>query len=779
MIVTGSRTLAARKTEATAVSDRRTIAGGTPEDRFSSAEKGRPLVLAYGQFQVPASYITPIWNDRAVKDSGGAKKSAEQMGSYTYYGRYAVAFCYGPLSEATELRVSDKAIWTGPITRTSGNAAGVAITTDLGPAMLYWGNDTQNADPTLQTLNASQPGFRGRVVLVFSDCNFGRAPSPPQVTLVGKRHLSLLSISTHQLSGDAVLPEVLYDVFTNALYGARVPAEKIGKASFEAAATTIIAEDLGASPVFTEANKLRDAVSRLCTYMRAVCYYDGGKITLKLLRDNPAEEALEIGPDDLVDPPEPDPGDWSATWAKTRVTFTDKDNNWERDVAAYTDPANAKIRGYVVEEDVEREWFTRRAVAKADTARIGTLNGIPLAVYPGLRLLPKHRGIRPGRLLKLVYPKLNIVAAYVRAEKVVIGGPSDPVVTVDAVQDPARQTTLGYVPAGSESGLPGYTRAPLVAPTVRVATLTNTLKEGFADGLLVATNRPTGLCVRHETWFTWNPSVASYGRLSAGTTFPVHGTILWWVRKGAGWIVRFKVAGSFDVPLMAGIAESFQDHYFVAGRRVVRTTPASDAHALLCVVAKRKLGGRFAAVAADTFDIEVEGGQLGTTDLALETTGAGASVPTGTAYLGLIDAFTILRSDTLAFDRNQANDPADSALRRYIKTLVGDDQALLELGDVSAVEFKRADASMDPAGSYSPTWGTRAKTAYEMADDECGLEYASAAGADYANVSDLDEALGKVYAGTATADDTALLADLDDVLGAYLGNANGIYNDTP
>lgn len=779
MIVTGRRDLIARKAEATAVSDRKTIAGGMPEERFSTAEKARPLTLAWGQFHIGASYITPIWNDRKVQGDSGGKKTAGGGGVYKSYGRIAYTFCHGPLSELTELRVENKAIWTGPLTRTSGNVNGVAITTTLGPAMFYWGSESQVADPTMETLVADQPGFRGSVYLVFSDCLFGNAASPPQVTLVGKRHLSILTISTHQLSGDAVLPEVLYDIFTNPRYGAKLAAEKIDKASFEAAAEVIIDEDLGVSPVILEANNLRDAVSRICTYMRAVPYYDGGKLTLKLLRDDPAEVPLDLGPDDFVDPPEPEPGDWSGTWAQTRVTFTNKDGNWERDPIAYTDPANARIRGHIVAEDVEREWITRLSVAKAEAARIGTLHGIPLATWPGLRLLPKHRSIRPGRLLKVVYPKLNIVAAYLRAESVTVGGPNDPIVTVDAVEDPARQTTLGYVPAGSESGLPGYTRAPLVAPTVRVATLTTGLKEGSADGLLVACSRPTGLSVRHETWFTWNPSVASYGRLAASTAFPIYGTILWWMRQGTGWVVRFKVAGSFDISLMAGIAESFVDHYFVAGRRVVRTSPASDAHALLCVLAKRKLGGRFAAIAADTFDIEVEGGQRGTLDLALETTGAGASMPTGMAYLGTIDAFTILRSDTLAFDRNQANDPADSALRRYIKTLVGDDQAILELGDVSAVEFKRADTSMDANGSYSPTWGAKAKTAYEMADDEFGLQYAGAAGADYANVSDLDEALGKVYDGTATSEDTALLASLDDVLGAYLGNANGIYNDTP
>jgi hypothetical protein len=814
MIVSGDRSLLNRRREATVASDRKTVLGGLPEERFfTSAEKARPLPLAYGQFQVGSVAITPIWDQRAVKQGGGKgeKKGGGDSAVYKYSGSFAVAFCHGALDELTELRTADATIWKGPLTRNTGNANGIEIETTLGPALLFWGTDSQTdtlpggLDPTslawkrwaflwLMTwffnlgtppvppsegIAGEQAAMRGTCYIVFLLADFGYSPAPPQITLIGKRRLSLLSISTHSLSGDAVLPEVLYDIFTNARYGAKLAADKINKASFEAAAEVIIAEDLGASPVITEANNLRDAVSRLLTYMRGVCYYDGGKLVLKLLRDDPAEVAIEIGPDDLLDPPEPEPGDWSATWAQTRVTFTNTTNDWERDAIAYTDPANAKVRGHIVPQDIEREWMTRQSVAKAEAARVGTLNGIPLATYPGLRLLPKHRGIRPGRLLKLVYPKLNIAAAYLRAESVTVGGPNDPSVTVDAIEDPARQTTLGYVPAGSDIGFPGSLRFPLIAPTVRVATLTTDLKEGSADGLLVACSRPTGLCVRHETWFTWDPAQASYGRLAAGTAFPIFGTVLWWMRQGTGWILRFKIAGAFDTPLMAGISESFQDHFFVMGRRAVRTAPASDTHALLCVLAKRKLGGRFAAISTDTFDIEVDGAQRGTTDLALETTGAAASMPTGMAYFGQIDAFTLLRSDTLAFDRAQGNDPADSQRRRYIKTVVGDDQAILELGDVSAVEFKRSDTSMDPAGSYSPTWGSKAKTAYEVADDEWGLQYAATPGADYANVTDLDEALGKVYEGTATAADTALLASLDDVLGAYLGNANGIYNDTP
>lgn len=777
MIISGERSFPARTLEVASRSTRKTFAGGLPEDRFSSAEQARALPLAYGQFQLGAAFIAPIWGDHKEK-SDGSKKLGGALG-YEHFGYYAIAFCLGPITELTELRVADKAIWTGPLTLDSGNQDGVVITTDLGSAIFKWGTEVQTATTEMAAVHAQQPGLRGACYLVPLDWSFGTIATPPQVTLIGKRQLAALSISQHSLSGDAVLPEVLYDILTHPRYGARVLAERIDKDSFEAAAETIIGEDLGASPVFREAATLREAVAKLLTYMRGVRYFTGGKIALKLIRDDPAEVATEITSDDLEDPPEPEAGDWASTWGMTRISYTNAANNWERDVYAYPNAANARIRGYWVPQDVDREWFTRLDVAKREAAIIGTGGGLPLASYAPLRLKPSFRTVRPGQLLKLVYPKLNISAAYLRAEKVTVGGPDDPAVTIHAVGDPSRQTTLGYLPSGSESGQPGYTRPPLVAPTVRVATLTSELKEGYADGLLVAFSRPTGLSVRHETYFTWDPAQASYGRLAQGTAFPVFGTIVWWLRTAAGWVFRFRVAATFDAGSMAAIAESFQDYYFVAGRRVVVTSPADDDHKLLCVLAKRRLGGRFAAISADTFDVEVEAAQQGTEDLALETLAAGASAPTGMAFFGLLDTFTILRSDSLAFDRNQGNDPADAALRRYIKTVVGDDQSLLALADVSATELKRLDTSMDPAGSYSPDWGSRAKTAYELTDDECGLQYAGTPGADYAQVSDLDEALGRVYEGTASADDTALLSDLDEVLGAYLSNANGIYNDSP
>ncbi|MGH8722154.1 MAG: phage tail protein, partial [Burkholderiales bacterium] len=403
----------------------------------------------------------------------------------------------------------------------------------------------------------------------------------------------VLTLAQHSLGGDAVLPECLYDVLTHPRYGVGLSPEVIDKASFEAAGATIIAEDFGASPVVRNESTLRNVVGQMLTYMRGVLYYDGGKIRLKLLREEVGESVTDITVDDLEEPPEPVPGEWASTWGQTRVTCLDKENAWEKTVIAYNDPANIRVRGTVVAQTIEREWITRTSVAKAEAARLGTLHGLPLATC-SMRLRPAFRTLRPGQLLRLTYPKLNLAETFFRAEKVRAGGPADPAVHVDAIEDPARQTTLSYVPASIDAGQPGRVIEALAPATVRLAVLPDDLKAGSLDGMLVAISRPTGITVRNEVHFTWDPSSASYALLASSSRFPVYGACQWWRRGTDGaWVVRFKVAGSYESGRIAAMAGTFDDLYLFTGRRLEGPPLPGDFHQMEPAILRRKIGGRF------------------------------------------------------------------------------------------------------------------------------------------------------------------------------------------
>lgn len=759
----------------TVKSSKRTFAG-IDEGRLASSEQAKPLTLAFGTFRTSGGWISPIFNDRAVPITIDTKISDPVTVGYNYFGYFAKALCAGPVDELTEILVGDKTLWSGSVVRSGLNAEGVDLTTEIGEIRLYWGNDVQTADEDLQSLRADQPAFRGVCYIVAKDVLFGQTPTPPDFQFELRRTLSEITLTDHDLDGDANLAEVLYFLHVDQRFCAGLPLAEVDRASFESSGEILIDEDLGASPVFSNPSEMREVAERILSYIRGVRYFDGGKLKLKLLRDD-GETPIEITENDLLDEPEITPGDWADTWNETRVTYTNRENFWETDVQPYHDPANAEIVGATVQREINREWITRSSVAKVEANRIGTEAGLPLSTIK-LSLKPRFRTLSTSSICKLVYPRLNITAFYFRPERIQIGGPDDPQVEVEGLEDATRNIALGYVPAGDELGHPGRIPQPLAAPTVRIGVLPTALKDGAADGMLVAVSRPTPLTVRKGIYFTWDPTLASYGQLSSGASFPIYLEVISWKRFGSNWVVRVQVKHSHEIPIIADFVEGFEDLYFISGRRVVETG-GSDTHDLELIWAKRAIGGRFAAIDTDLFDIEVEPAQFSTEDFSLETSLAGSSGPTKVGYFGRLGDFTLIQSDSLAFERDLGNDAADSAKRRYFKAIVGDLEAMLSLGDVSAVEFKRSDTSMDPNGSYSPTWGSEARTSYELFDDEGGLEFEGVSGAEYLEIDDLDEALGRFFEGTHTAEDSTLWDDVDDVIGAYSENDNGIYNDSP
>lgn len=688
---------------------------------YGTNEAARPLPLFYGMQKIGGTFITDLFRKRAEPITrsyqSGKNSTATTTTGYNYYSTYALALALGPVDELKEILANDDVIWSGTLLRTGADSNGMSsVTTELGVIRIYWGTPTQNVDGLLATLvvdegagavAAPQSAYRHFCYVVCDGLFFGQSTSPPNLQFVLVRKTSGLSISAHHINNDAVLPEVIYDLFTNKVYGAGVPASRIDMATFEAAAQTLIAEDLGMSPLITSSAKMRQVVADMMPYVNGSVYRQGGKIMFALARETMGPVTV-YGPNDLVDEPEIGQKTWTDTFNESRVSFNDRARSFQPNVASYNDLGNTDIVGGIVQREFPRKYITRESVAYKLAAAIGKNAGVPSSTV-SLKL-KSTVSIYPGQSFDLNYPPLGIISKPYIVKTVKDSGPKNPVIEVEAEEDLSRLSAATYVPANDFQST--IVTAGVQNAVVRVAGISSTQKDGRADGLLVCPSRPNGLINGGEIYSSWSLS-SGWSLLSTVSTYPLIANTNRWRRYGANFLLDLTLTHDHDQSAIQAYRDSLVELYIVTGLRRVRRTGPVDEHQIVASWSLIRPGGRFELVAARRWEIEVIAGRIGTTPFALEQfqTPADGYYPTTTAYIGLRGDFQVLPSDNYFFDRLGGNDPADTDQKRYVRVLTKTATDIEELVDGATVNFDRNDSTMNASGTYSASWGARAANA--------------------------------------------------------------------
>ena len=386
-----------------------------------------PIPVLSGIRKVAGTYLTALFDNKAkaIKEKmGSGKTSTTVTTGYNYYASFALALCMGPVDSIRAIYANDEAIWQGNITRGGSNSATIATT--LGNITLYWGTASQPTDPTLAGYcgvgAGAMPAYRNVCYIVAHQLFFGTSTNPPNLAFVLERHLNLLPISAHSISDDAVIPEVIYDLLTNPVYGAAVPTGIIDTASFTAAAQQTIAEDVSASPLLESTGEMRGVLGELLSYINGALASVDGKIRFMLQRATTGT-VPNIGLDDLLEEPSITRPSWADTWSETRVSYTDRDRIFDSNVAVFSDAANASIAG-ITQKEIQRPHVTRASVAARLAMAIGTQGGIPLSSVK--LVLNPSAPIQPGTQFNLAYSPLGIATLPLIAKDVTLGAPDNP-----------------------------------------------------------------------------------------------------------------------------------------------------------------------------------------------------------------------------------------------------------------------------------------------------------------------------------------------------------------
>lgn len=715
---------------------------------------------------------------------------------FLYYGGIVQAICYGPVTRLTKVRNGDTVIWTGDIDQTSRDSDGkTTLSTELGSLDFYWGRSDQNPSSILAAAlidygsgptTVPIPAWRNLCYVVGQDIAFGTQTTPPTLRFEYERKLDLLTLSAHDVSGDALIPEVIYDVFTNAFALAGLDPALIDTQSFVDACETLILEGIGVSPFLDETRSVRDFVGTLLTYIDAFLYREQGIIKIKLIRKESTSGIPTLDEDAMTEEPQITNEGWDETWNFTRLIFNDRENNWDENaVEPWDDQANAAIVGEMVPKDVELSYVTRRAVAKILAKRKGIQGGIPQVRFK-LSLLPSYSTLRPGDLVFVSNAKLNVSNKLARIHDVEVKN-SGAGVEVVAFSENTRVETNDYVPPADDifNISAFYDKNGLVADgntdiSGRLLWLPSGQKGSRTDGFLCAFARNAVTTTNFQLWWTWDPNQKPYKKIESGKNFAIEATLLAWhrVRNNTRWLLRVQFADQDDADFVAELFQDNEDFMAITGRRVYKQTGSvinehqTDGH-----WTEPDTAGLMTPVSTLIYDIEVSDAAFSSQGFALETTAGQGSYPTATIYFGRDKDFVIKTPKDIYFERDSGNAQLvlldgvvtnpDTDKKRWFKLLAMSNKEKQALADVTAFTFDRNDTAMSANGTYSRQWGNVVPTLYEAFDVSAGSIAFSGVSPYDSYVADYDTNLYAAMFGLTNSDQNFLLESVEEVL-AYM-----------
>lgn len=572
---------------------------------------------------------------------------------------------------------------------------------------------------------------------------------------------------------DVQVPDVILDILLDRFTWLGADPADIDLDSFAAASATLADEGQGISGIIDTATPAREHIGKLLQYVDGYICRRNGNITIGLVRDTSTEGLPVLDENDLTDEPKPSSDGVDSLYGTTRVVWTDRANEWSNASEQYDDPAIAAYLGETVEQEFQMPFIARQSVAQAVARRLSFKGGFPALIWE-VRALPSYRTLQPGDRFFLSFAKLGISNLLLRVNEIEIGGPADLEVVLRCIEErfpfPEENHFVPDIPP------PPVTLPLEILPAgPRLSWLPDPLKGAAPDGVLVAINKTDPALLKGDIFWTYDPTLVDYHLLATFDRFPAKAKVLCWHRiRGTNWLLRMSMDTDEDFDRLVELLTTSTGTWGFLGIRLVRTVGTlKDEHQVMAAWMDCIFAGYFNVLGTDLVDLEVR--VLYGTDFLLEEEGNDSIMPAVDAFFGLESDFAIVPSSTLQFERNAANAVDDADLKRYLKVATKTADTAEALADVEAVVYDRDDPAMCPDGTYSRTWGRRARTTYEVFDRAAGPKVENVSGPQYELLADIDAALGRRYAGTPSAVQDLLTADIDRVLGNKVALALNTY----
>lgn len=300
---------------------------------------------------------------------------------------------------------------------------------DFCEARLYWGTETQLPDDYLQTSGVAHPAYRGLAYFVFTRLFTGfNQVSVQNLEAVVSRVPEATWHALGHITDDANVASVVAEALQHPRIGLGIATARMNTTEISATGDLIEGEGLGISPVYLRSTTAKEVLLQVLEYADAYPTVNGaGKFGLRLARPDYAD-LVELTDADFVEPPSFKADDWSQVFTETTLKYTDRAYGFTSVPVRYRDSAARQIVEEPNQLNVERNFVTRLAVARAMVDSVGRTSALPKLEG---RVVIRRRGdliddLQPGALFTLDFSRRELAGLIFRVLELVIASPSRP-----------------------------------------------------------------------------------------------------------------------------------------------------------------------------------------------------------------------------------------------------------------------------------------------------------------------------------------------------------------
>lgn len=570
---------------------------------------------------------------------GSGKGGGGGATSFDYFGSIFIGLGEGPIDGIKSILEDGKEIWRGPLYRNGATEPGLITIPERGRLWVLWGTAEQASSPVLAKFGDNDR-YVNRAGLLGDDFLFGRERSnSPNWEIVTFRRpaQTVVTGAAAELDGELQANVVAFaaEVMTSPT-GLALPAARLHQPSWQATADALSTDEMrslfACSPLLTEQIKARDIFAKLgeVAQLWARRRDDG---TIELGRWSPPAD-LSVLPliteNDLVEDLELDTADMDGLPVEYTIAFTDGARLFKQSSERVADLAAQRVATTPPSpENIDHPEITRRDQARRIiTEYMRQRRGGALKGTAQVRR-SKALGIRPGDYFRLdvdAIPGGNGLAQLVRC----IGrsfGPTGPVAL--EFQSEPLSAPVPFVQK-SEDNTPELQVALRPLHYQRAISLPPEASEPVTVSILAA--RPDDDIVGMEVLYDDDLEAGTFPTLASIQGFALPVQLASAVSPEAE-TVRVKTFAD-----LGGGARADRERWMLEDAAGVGETEARDDTLLLVLLRKNPVTGQILAtdaghqvevlslrtislVDADTWDLSVLRGRLGTVALAFDGTG--------------------------------------------------------------------------------------------------------------------------------------------------------------
>lgn len=361
--------------------------------------------------------------------AGEAKtETIEQIIGYRYRLSFDYGLCMGPVDRFGRVYSSpgEAVVGTG-ITFSSSAATrqNIALSgiEEGGTIIAYRGHATQTRVSGDVYQSPASGNHRHVAFASFQNFRIGTQPSPKTylfevqrfprcynsagaiITGIKTRGSNTTSNASYQ---DANPAAILYEIFTNGIWGRGLSPDLLDVPSFIAASEYFAAANIGMSFALQSQDVVGDAVENIRTHCSTIVTWNGEKLKCRCMMDRTTAYAnpIKLSSENTREVTFSRPA-WPDTVNELRCEFTNRANNYQVEIVHAQDLASLNTVGLTNSQRMGLHGFSNRACAEAQATRLLQELSYPTASL-SLLINRWNSRIEPGDFVEFVSTEWGI-----------------------------------------------------------------------------------------------------------------------------------------------------------------------------------------------------------------------------------------------------------------------------------------------------------------------------------------------------------------------------------